>query len=196
MDTRADRGRRYLDRTDGPPSELVAAIERSMRRSVNVVLPANSDSVKVPPLKMRNITVAELFRALEQASTSTSMVYQGGGVSAHQWRYTFKTASPVHDDSVWFFSTDGQPTDAKTVRFFLMTPYLERGLTVEDVTTALQTGWRMQGTGAAPEISFHRETSLLIAVGSWSNLQMIDQVLQALAGAPGKKTPTPAEKKP
>ena len=76
-----------------------------------------------------------------------------------------------------------------------MTPYLERGLTVDDITTAIQTAWTMLGSTpgndqAAPQISYHKETKLLIAVGEASKLETIDAVLKALE----PKAPTEEER--
>jgi hypothetical protein len=70
---------------------------------------------------------------------------------------------------------------SKACRFYLLSPYLERGLTVDDITTAIQTGWKMLGdSSTTPSISFHKETKLLIAVGEPGKLEVIDAVLRAL----------------
>ncbi len=51
---------------------------------------------------------------------------------------------------------------------------------MDDITTAIQTGWEMQGDASPPRISFHKDTKLLIAVGKPDKLQIIDAVLSAL----------------
>ena len=38
---------------------------------------------------------------------------------------------------------DAVTPPGRTARFYLLTPYLERGMTVDDITTAIQTGWKM-----------------------------------------------------
>jgi hypothetical protein len=162
-----------LDFPGGSPNELVAAIQKAMGRPLNAIVPDEYSSLKLPPLKMRNVTVTELFKALEPASQSATRIFG------------FQTQGAVSDDSVWYFHFAGQPQVSK---FYLLTPYLDRGLTVDDITTAIQTGWRMAGTSPMPALSFHKETKLLIAVGDWSQLQTIDQVLGALSA------PTPATK--
>jgi hypothetical protein len=55
---------------------------------------------------------------------------------------------------------------------------------VDDITTAIQTGWKMMGDKETPEISFHKETKLLIAVGEPDQLGVIDDVLKALQPPP------------
>ena len=53
-------------------------------------------------------------------------------------------------------------------------------MSVDDITTAIETGWKMLGETSPPTISFHKDTKLLIAVGDPSKLETIDAVLKAL----------------
>jgi hypothetical protein len=53
-----------LDFPGGSPNELVAAIEKSSGRPLNTVVPNRFASLKLPPLKMKGVDVAELFQAL------------------------------------------------------------------------------------------------------------------------------------
>jgi hypothetical protein len=71
---------------------------------------------------------------------------------------------------------------------------LKAGLTVDDITTAIQTGWRMSGASSAPTLSFHKETNLLIGAGDMSSLQVIDEVLRTLKPTTGDALPAPADK--
>ena len=73
---------------------------------------------------------------------------------------------------------------------------------MDDITTAIQTGWKMLGDKDTPTISFHKDTKLLIAVGEPGKLETIDAVLRALQPAPTTFTaeqlqryqqPTPAQ---
>jgi len=77
---------------------------------------------------------------------------------------------------------------------------------VDDITTAIKTGWEMMGLSGAggfgggggsggggresaqPKISFHKDTKLLIAVGEPSKLETIDAVLKALQTAKDAKS--------
>jgi hypothetical protein len=162
-----------LDFPGGSPNELVAAIQKAMGRPLNAIVPSDFAGQQLPPLKMKGVDIAQLFQALEQANQTNSAIFG------------FKTIGTVSDDSVWYFYFRGA---SKTSKFYLLTPYLDRGLTVDDITTAIQTGWKMAGISPTPALSFHKETKLLIAVGDPYQLQTIDQVLGALG------TPTPATK--
>jgi hypothetical protein len=192
-----------LDFPGGRPGELVAAIQKAMGRPLNALVPEEFKEIKLPPLKMMHVNVAELFKALELSSmkteTMTTGSYYGGGnysgyksVQAVQTGYGFKTQGTPSDDCIWYFYVQRpalpEGSSSKTCRFYSLAAYLERGLTVDDITTAIETGWKMLGETAPPKISFHADTKLLIAVGEANKLETIDAVLQALTPP---KPPTP-----
>ena len=199
----------------------MAAIQQAMGKPLNAIVPDEYADTKIPPLKMTNVNVQQLFTALEQASRRTqpyeSGSYYGGGayggyrsIQQVNTSYGFQPGpGPLTDDTIWYFRAQKPPVppiggDAKAVRFYSLEPYLrltrgERRLTVDDITTAIETGWKMLGETSPPKISFHKDTNLLIAVGEPNKLETIDAVLKALApeaapAAPGKAAaPRPAD---
>lgn len=198
-----------LDFPGGTPRQLVAAIEKAMDRPLNAIIPAEHADVKLPPLKMNNVNVGQLFQALELTSQKTEAFggtsYGGSGFPSQpgypgQPGYqTMRTAcgfrtpgqGALTDDSIWYFYVEKPNMPPlvsrviqKVCRFYPLTSYLERGMTVDDITTAIQTGWKMLGDKETPAISFHKETKLLIAVGEAAKLETIDAVLKALAPTP------------
>src|SRR5690242_14669816 len=52
-----------LDFPGGTPKELVAAIQKSMSKPLNVIIPDPFADTKIPALKMKNVDVPQLFRA-------------------------------------------------------------------------------------------------------------------------------------
>ena len=201
-----------LDFPGGTPKELAAAIEKAMSKPLNVVIPVEHATVKLPPLRMNNVDVPQLFAALEAASQKTETYisgtsYRGGGVpisSYHTARvgYGFRTQGQgaLTDDAIWYFYVEkpaGPPImPEKACRFYSLTPYLERGLSVDDITTAITTGWKMLGDAppGMPTLNFHKETKLLIAVGDPGKLETIDSVLKVLQTTEKKPTPPPPPK--
>jgi hypothetical protein len=199
-----------LNFSGGTPHDLVAAIEKATGKPLNVVIPDEFAGESIPALRMNQVTVPDLFRALEQASLVTvpyrTSAYYGGPGGKPSYSYqqmrtslTFQTAGRLSDESVWYFRGRDKapdpsifgvestaPSDAKICRFYALNPFLENGYKVEDITTAIQTGWKMLGEKETPNISFHKETKLLIAVGEPTKLEIIDAVLNALrpAGQP------------
>jgi hypothetical protein len=179
-----------LDFPGGTPRELVAAIEKAMGRPLNAIVPDELADTKLPALKMTSVDISQLFSALRLASQKTEIVQNpgyGGGYSTHQTAYGFRTEGKLSDDSIWYFYAERPiqpPPPSSVCRFYSLAPYLDRGATVDDITTAIETGWKMLGETSPPKISFHKDTKLLIAVGEASKLETIDAVLKAL-GQPG-----------
>jgi len=181
-----------LDFPGGTPRQLVAAIEKSSSHPLNAVILDEDASVKLPPLKMKSVTAPELFEALAAASPRAEMhaagnyrSVPGGGIVPelyqYQLQYSFKTMGKPKDDSVWYFHAmkPSPVVEARACRFWQLTSHLET-YKVEDITTAIQTGWKMLGETNPPTLSFHKDTKLLIAVGEESKLRMIDSVLEQL----------------
>ena len=193
-----------LDFPGGTPGELVGAIQKALGRPLNAIVPPESADQKLPAFKITGVDVQQLFGAMRQASHMVKAVINSGAGESYSTNYVqvqfgFMTEDPhPSDNSVWYFHVDANAPSAPPVvcRFYLLTPYLQRGLTVDDITTAIQTGWKLLGSSPSPSISFHKETNLLIAVGQARQLETIDAVLKALdATRPhGQEEPPKAEK--
>jgi hypothetical protein len=178
-----------LDFPGGTPKELVAAIEKAMGKPLNAIIPTEDADLQMPPLKMNDVVVPQLFAALEATSRKTVAVSTGtfgNSYSTFTGDYGFKTAdSPLTDASIWYFHAEKPSlpplvSTQKICQFYALTPYLDKGFTVDDVTTAIQTGWKMSGETSPPELNYHKETKLLIAYGEPAKLQTIDSVLRTL----------------
>lgn len=184
-----------LDFPGGTPKQLIAAIEKAMGKPVNAIIPDEHANLQLPPLRMNNVNVSQLFEALQRASMKTEKYvsgtyygggYPGGSSASYQMfptSYGFRTQGDLTDDSIWYFFADKVPSTPaiKACRYYSLAPYLERGTTVDDITTAIQTGWKMLGEKETPTINFHKDTKLLIAVGEPDKLETIDAVLKALS---------------
>ncbi len=174
-----------LDFPGGTPKDLIAAIEKATGKPMNVIIPNEDAPTQLPALKMYNVTFPQLSETLRQSFFTVQYVLTPNG-SFQQASYGsyFRTSdNDPTDGSAWFFFVQKPPIPAPTVkicRYYQLTPYLSSGLSVDDITTAIQTGWKMLGETSPPEINFHKETKLLIAVGAESQLRVIDDVLKAL----------------
>jgi hypothetical protein len=99
------------------------------------------------------------------------------------------------ENSIWYFHWDRgrerapwQVLSSKVCKFFQLEPYLDAGYTVEDITTDVETGWKMLEVTNPPQISYHKDTKLLIAVGEEEIVNLIGDVLKQLsAGKPKEK---------
>lgn len=170
-----------LEFPGGTPAQLVQAIEQAMHKPLNVIINHEDENVAIPPVKLNNITVVQLFNALEAASQKEVAMPNRPGFTFITG-YGFKTVdSPATDASIWRFHADlTAPKPANVCRFYSLAPFLEHGYTVEDITTAIQTGWKLEGEPAPPEMNYHKETRLLIACGESEKMDEIGRVLQAL----------------
>ena len=173
-----------LDFPGGTPKELVGAIEKAMGKPLNAIIPTEDADLQMPPLKMNDVVTPQLFAALEDASRKTVAVNNGMFGNSYSQFVTdcgFRTAdSPILDTSIWYFYVEKPSlppviSSQKVCRFYSLTPYLDRGFTVDDITTAIQTGWKMAGVTPPPELNYHKETKLLIAFGepeNWTPLSL------------------------
>lgn len=177
-----------LDFPGGTPAQLVEAIEKAMGKPLNAIIPTEDADLQMPPLKMSDVVVPQLFAALKAASVKTVTVPPSrfGGYSQYTGDYGFQTAdSPLSDASIWYFHANKPsmspevPTE-KVCRFYSLDHYLNSGFTVDDITTAIQTGWKMAGITSPPELNYHKETKLLIAFGEPNELETIQTVLGTL----------------
>jgi hypothetical protein len=173
-----------LDFKGGTPKELIAAVQKATGKPLNALIPDEYASVTIPELKMKNVNTIQLFTALDQASRKTEYVKNPDGSYS-----TFNTGCGFHnlggnltDDSVWYFYVQKPktPPPSKICRFYALGPYLDLGITIDDITTAIKTGAKMLGETDEPTMSFHKDTRLLIAVGEPSRLDIIDSALRAL----------------
>jgi hypothetical protein len=183
-----------LDFAGGTPKALVAAIQKALGRSLNAIVPEEFAEVKLPALKMEHVNVAQLFEALAASGLKSEAVHTTSGYPGFQGNYQVVTTgygfrqgsqTKISDDTIWYFYVEKPvlpplSSTAKVCRFYSLAPYLDHHLTVDDITTAIETGWKMLGESPLPTISFHKDTRLLIGVGEPSKLETIDAVLKAL----------------
>jgi hypothetical protein len=176
-----------LDFPGGTPVQLVKAIEKAMGKPLNVIINKEDENIELPPLKMSDVYLPQLFAVLEAASRKVVAVSTGGFGSYSQFStgYGFKTDGQPFDNSVWYFHVEKPSlppvvSTQKICQFYSLSPYLDRGFTVDDITTAIQTGWKMAGETATPELNYHKETKLLIAFGEPDKLKTIADVLKTL----------------
>jgi hypothetical protein len=177
-----------LDFPGGTPRQLVEAIEKASGGPLNAIIPDENAALHLPPMKMRSVTVVELFEALQSASRKTLPYISGNypdGSPQYGFSeayYGFRTQGTPKSESVWsfFYNKPSIPLNPSACRFYQLAPYLET-FKVEDITTAIQTGWKMLGETNPPTITYHKDTKLLIAVGEKDKLQLIENVLSQLS---------------
>ena len=200
-----------LDFKGGTPGELVKTVEKAIGKPLNTVIPDEYANIKLPALSVKNINVAQLFEALERATTKLERYawtdyinvnrepQMGSPVTFYfDWNFRcgFKTDGTPTENSIWcFFCAMPQVQhDPVICRFYQLAPYLEAGYKVEDITTTIETGWKMLGVTRPPEVTYHKDTRVLIAVGEADKLKTIDDVLKQLKTEKSSEKPKSPEK--
>jgi hypothetical protein len=187
-----------LDFPGGTPGELVEAIQRAAGTPVNAVIPSEDAKVELPPLKMRQVTTESIFRAMFEASRSKPPLSSDTFSSTYvESTFGFRTQGAASDGSVWYFLVNApvKIQSHRTVNFFPLTPFLDEGLSVDDITTAINTGWKMLGGSDQSELSYHKETKLLIVVADVEHTGTVIKALEALRQAKSKPTIAPPTNK-
>jgi hypothetical protein len=185
----------------GTPGQLVKALAEATDEPLNTVIPKEYAELNIPAFSVRNVTVAQLFDALTLASKATQrydvidpLVGNGGYVDRTS-TYGFRTDSPPNTNSIWFFTKEGGDTglfivvSSTVCKFYQLSPYLEAGYKVDDITTAVGTAWKMLGVTNPPTLSYHKETKVLIAVGEEDKVNLIGDVLTQLPQGKPKDKP-------
>jgi hypothetical protein len=162
-----------LDFPGGSPKQLVQDIEKASGKPLNVVIPDTATALKLPAVAVKNVTVRQLFTAINLAL--------GGDF--------FGTDGELNENSVWALNYSQPQPPPEICLFYQLSPFLDAGYKVEDITTAIETGWKMLGEMNPPKISYHKDTKLLIAVGEVGKLKLIDDVLKHLQAKPTLKDP-------
>lgn len=187
-----------LDFTGGTPAGLVAAIQRAWGTAPNVIIPSELAATELPPLKLRQVTLPDLFAALELANRrQVSHVTTGSDDGRKYWQTSQETAGfrtadrPPRFDSIWYFYVDKSnpnpnqlpsvlPVSNEEVRVLNLSPYLRGALTVDDITTAIRVACEMLPDGGQPKLTFHKETNLLLTRGRPDQLELVERVLSQL----------------
>ena len=196
-----------LDFPGGTPKDLVKAIKKATDKPLNAVIPDDCADLKISAISVKNVTVAQLFEVLIQASKKherftvldpreRSIGGNGSDVYVNDSSYGFSTVGAPAENSIWYFYWDRgrerepwQVLSSTVCYFYQLGPYLDAGYTVEDITTAVETGWKMLGVTKPPQITYHKETKVLIAVGEQDKVNLIGDVLHQLyQGKPKEKS--------
>lgn len=172
----------------GTPRQLVNALEQKSDKPINVVISEENAGVRLPELELRNVTVPQVLQAVFYATRKSVTIMTQNGPSQYMVGSRFLTDGPP-GDAVWYFQQERPPggiesfKPQKVCRYFQLRLYLDNfGYKVEDITTAVQTGWKMLGeTNPPPALNYHKDTQLLIAVGEPHMLALIDSVLKELS---------------
>ena len=153
----------------GTPQELVQELKNAVAGSftepdnvfpINVVVPKELEDVQVPPLTMQSVNPRTVFDTL-------NLIWQSEGL---RWVSA--------GDKAWVLQT--APDRRKAQAFFV--GHLLKKYKIEDITTAVKTTWEFGGNAGRlkPELKFHQDTEMLIALADGGQLSTVNEVLTQL----------------
>jgi hypothetical protein len=145
----------------GSPAKLVEAIEKASGQKLNVLLPPNLSTSVIPRLERRSVNATIVFNALNVVLTQDENV---------RW-------IPVNN--VWILQSGSERRSSQV--FYV--GHLVDKFKVEDITTAIQTTWKLAGKDAKAELKYHQDTQLLIALANKPQLETVTEVLRELQRA-------------
>jgi hypothetical protein len=184
----------------GGSEDLVAVIEKASKSRQNIVIHPECRGAEIPQFRLQDVSVSQIFTTLNSLEEPEF----NRGV----WRPV-----PVDGGEIWtltkynkniytgFGAMPAQPQRPRIVKVFNLTHYLE-AFKVEDITTAVEGAWNLlgnDGSGAPPNIKYHKDTKLLIVVGTDTEMNVVSDVLQQLsqgAGANSRRAERPSSEKP
>ena len=139
-----------MDFPGGTPAELVKAIEAATGKHLNAIIDDNFTNWTQRAFAVHNVTVAQVFDALTAMNKDTRRTTDG---HLQMWTSGFRTEGVPSENSIWYYFDDfaGTADKPNICRFYELSPYLEAGYKVDDITTAITTAWenarRERGNG-------------------------------------------------
>ena len=170
-----------LDFKGGTPEELATTMRKEFEKTmteppaINVVIPDDLAKTQVPAMQMRKVDAGAVFEALNGIWRKEGLQWVRAG------------------ENVWVLH---QVPDRRKTRAFYVGDLL-RKFKVNDITTAVKTTWEFGGAEKAlkPELKYHQETNMLIALAEAPDLDTVTEVLAQLRmalAADAPAVPAPA----
>lgn len=183
----------------GTATEFVEELKAHLNVSPNIIVAPKLRDTPIPELELKNVTLADIFQALNTLSEDKSIQWQLSGSTEPIW-----VLNPAPGTSQTQAQTGGYPgaggfgmggmtvdpltgmpmamNNGRTCQILPLGKYLQPvgEYKVEDITTAVKTAWSMMGDDAGAQLKYHTDTKLLIAVGTSAQLSILSQVLSSL----------------
>ena len=166
----------------GTPQELVQAMREAAAGTyaepenvfpINALVPKELEDVKVPALTLRTVTPQAVFNALNALWRNEGLMWSS------------------NEGRVWVLH---RVSDQRRAQAFFV-GHLVKKYKIEDITTAVKTTWEFGGERRhyKPELKYHKDTEMLIALADGTQLATMTEVLSQLRMGL-EEMPVPAKK--
>jgi hypothetical protein len=163
----------------GPVYKFVDMVQESMRRPFNVIIPAPAENLMMPAVRVQGVRLESLLKALSS--------YENPGLG-----FIFQPPQDGDGDTLWsLWMPPVAPQAPPQLAFHQLKPKIAAGVKVDDILTVAKTAWSMMKVPAdeMPEVKYHEETGILIAVGRAESLSVIRDVLSQMPGESSLASP-------
>ena len=176
----------------GTAAEFAEMLKKQLNPPPNIIIAPKLRDTVIPEFELKNVTLADLFQALNNLSEDKSVQWQLSGSTEPIWVLNPAQGAntPGMQPTGGGFGLPGSMVDPFTGQAIPMNngricQILPLGkflgeYKVEDITTAVKTAWSMMGDDAGAQLKYHTDTKLLIAVGTPGQLSILSQVLSSL----------------
>jgi hypothetical protein len=163
--------KRYdLEFPGGTPTQLVAAIRKASEGPCNLVIATDAAKLPLPPLSLDSTTTPEVLMALAQTLNNAGTAHLS--VQVH--------GSTVKETTVWTLNRSNRNESPPLLSCQVTNiEFLLAAYTVDEITNALATAWKLQG-GEPPKYSYDKATGLLMVAGDGRQLELVNNVLQQM----------------
>lgn len=180
----------YFSFKGGTAQELADSLKKQFQPPPNIIISPKLKDTLIPEFELQNVTLADMFQALNSLSEEKSVHWQLSGSSEPIWVLNpTETADTSNVQSSYprmmnaIDPVTGLPINTRTCRILPVGKYLKQ-YKIEDITTAVKTAWSMMGDEAGAEMKYHTDTRLLIVVGNQQQIDVLTQVLASLEQNP------------
>lgn len=174
-----------LDFPGGTVAQYLEAVEKAFG-PFNKVLTPEAAVVRVQPMRFTSVRFGDVILILRSVSHreagGTLSVFKEQGTEI--WRIGFSPFPVIPAPS--------QPSIPAELRVWTLRGLIDGGTRVEDILSAVETAVGL--IGGSPKIRYHKDTGILIILGSPRELDAANQVLNSLATAQHQAADTAARK--
>jgi hypothetical protein len=170
----------------GSAKDFAAQLKKNahIAQSLNIMISPQAEDLQIPAFELNNVTLPDLFQALNNLSEDKTAQWQLTGSTEPIWVLSTTARENTFAQRLAEVQAAAPPPKAEP-KVSLILPvgqYLSK-YKLEDITTAVRTAWGMLGDETGAEMKYHKDTDLLIAVGTRNQLSVLQQVLGSLERA-------------
>lgn len=159
-----------IDFPGGTFIDLLALIEKRTGTTPNVIVSKEAGMLPLPAFSLCSVSVKEVILALENLSEIEGFYIRTG---VNKGSHVITVTARRQQQTVSY-------SPRRSSKVYNLEKVLSQKCNIADVITAIQTAWEMISEQHSAVVRFHKETNLLIAVGTNDELQIVHDIVLEL----------------